>query len=117
MLAKQLVQMCNQQNKMYKAKAQLGAVVMQATGMASWVAAALAVLSVTSAMASTNLVINAMEMTKIMTEFQQQNKIAAFKEEMMDNALTDAFDLEEVEEEANQVTIQVLAVLGVELDL
>jgi len=115
-LAKQLVQTRNQRNKMYEAKAQLGAVGMQATGMASQVAAASAVSSVTSAMASANSAMNATEMTKIMTEFQRQNEIAAVKEEMMDDALADAFDSEEVEEEADQVTSQVLAELGVELD-
>merc|ERR1719162_378795 len=35
---------------------------------------------------------------------------------MMDDALMDAFDGEDVEEEAEEITSQVLAELGVELD-
>ena len=34
----------------------------------------------------------------------------------MDEVLTDAFDQDEVEEEAEQVTNQVLAELGIEMD-
>mmetsp|Transcript_1061 Transcript_1061/g.1506 ORF Transcript_1061/g.1506 Transcript_1061/m.1506 type:complete len:226 (-) Transcript_1061:493-1170(-) len=115
-LAKQLVQIRNQKNKMFEAKAQLSTVGMQATGMASQVAAAQAVGSVTSAMASANSALDAKEMQKIMTEFQRQNEIATVKEEMMDDALADAFDSEEVDNEADQVTAQVLEELGVELD-
>eukprot|EP00957_Ditylum_brightwellii_P081442 6195209-Ditylum_brightwellii.AAC.1 len=102
---------------MYEAKAQLGAVGMQATGMASQVTVMAAVFSVIGAMASANLAMNTTEMTKIMMDFQRKNEIAAFKEEMMDDTLVDAFDSEEVEEEANQVTSQVLAELGIEIDL
>lgn len=115
-LAKQLVQVRKQREKMYEAKANLGAVGMQASSMASQVAAASAIGSVTTAMGSANKAVNAQEMSKIMGEFNKQNEIMSVKEEMMDDALTDAFDNDEIEEEAENVTNQVLAELGVELD-
>jgi len=115
-LAKQLVQVRKQKEKCYGAKAHLGAVGMQTSAMASQVAAASAVGKVTEAMGSANKAMNPTEMTKIMNEFTKQNEIAGIREEMMDDALTDAFDTDGVEEEAEEVTNQVLAELGVELD-
>jgi len=115
-LAKQLVQIRKQKEKMFSTKANLGAVGMQATAMASQVAAASAVGNVTKAMGTANASIDAAAVGKIMTEFQRQNEIMGVREELMDDALTDAFDADEVEEEAEAVTNQVLAELGVELD-
>jgi hypothetical protein len=51
-----------------------------------------------------------------MAEFTKQNETAKMKEEMMNDALADAFDESDVEEEADMVTNQVLAELGVEMD-
>ena len=56
------------------------------------------------------------ETMKIMSQFQMENEKITAKEEMMDDALADAFDTEEVEEEAEALTNQVLAELGVEMD-
>lgn len=115
-LAKQLVQVRNQKSKMFETKAHLNSVGMQATSMASQVAASAAIGSVTTAMGTANSAMNTTEMQKIMNEFTRQNEIAAMKEEMMDDALVDAFDNDEVDEEAEDITNQVLSELGVELD-
>lgn len=115
-LAKHLVQVRNQKGKMYEAKAHLSSVGMQATAMASQVAVSSAIGSVSSAMGVANSKMDATEVAKIMNEFTKQNEIATVKEEMMDDALADAFDNDEVEEEAEEVTNQVLAELGLELD-
>lgn len=115
-LAKQLVQVRTQRSKIHGAKAQLGAMGMHAQVTASQVAAVQAIGSVTDAMKVANKQMNMKETTKIMTEFQKENERLAVKEEMMDDVLMDAFDTEGVEEEADQVTNQVLAELGVELD-
>jgi len=115
-LAKQLVQVRKQREKMFSAKANIGAVGMQATAMASSVAAASAVGNVTKAMGTANNAIDSTEIAKVMGEFTRQNEIMGLREEMMDDALTDAFDTDEVEEEADQVANQVLAELGIELD-
>jgi hypothetical protein len=80
------------------------------------VAAASAIGSVTSAMATANSAMDVKATTKIMQEFRRENERLEVKQEMMDDALIDAFDTDDVEEEAEQVTNQVLAELGVELD-
>merc|ERR1719327_2651514 len=114
--AKQLVQVRKQREKIMTAKAQIGAVGMNASAMATQVAAASAIGNVSSAMKTTNKAMNVKETTKILQEFQRENEKLEVKQEMMDDALMDAFDNEEVEEEAEQVTSQVLAELGVEMD-
>lgn len=115
-LAKQLVQVRQQRSKLQGAKAQLGAMGMHAQVTASQVAAVQAVGSVTDAMKVANKQMDMKETTKIMTEFQRENERLAVKEEMMDDVLMDAFESDGVEEEADQVTNQVLAELGVEMD-
>ncbi|KAI2493681.1 Snf7 [Fragilaria crotonensis] len=115
-MAKQLVNVRANRAKLFSAKAHLGAVGMNASSMASQVAAATAVGSVTTAMASANSAMSAKDTAKIMAMFQMENERLQVKEEMMNDALADAFDNDEMEEEADNVTNQVLAELGVELD-
>lgn len=115
-LAKQLVQVRQQRAKIQTTKAQVGAMGMHATVTASQIAAVTAVGAVTDSMKVANKHMDVKKTTKIMAEFQRENERAQVKEEMMDDVLMDAFDSEGVEEEADQVTNQVLAELGVELD-
>ena len=115
-LAKQLVQVRQQRSKLHSAKAQVGAMGMHATVTASQIAAVSAVGAVTDSMKAANKTMNMKETTKIMAEFQRENERMAVREEMMDDVLADAFDTEDVEEEADKVTNEVLAELGVELD-
>ena len=114
-LAKHLVQIRNQKAKMHESKAHLSSVGMQATAMASQVAVSSAIGSVSSAMGTANSAMDTTGVMKMMQEFTKQNEIASIKEEMMDDALVDAFDTDEVEEEAEEVTNQVLAELGLEI--
>ena len=65
---------------------------------------------------SANEVMDAKKMGQTMAEFTRQNKTSKFKEDMLNNALADAFDESDVEEEAENVTSKVLAELGVQLD-
>mmetsp|Transcript_40258 Transcript_40258/g.72527 ORF Transcript_40258/g.72527 Transcript_40258/m.72527 type:complete len:225 (-) Transcript_40258:358-1032(-) len=113
--AKQLVQTRKQKEKLYETKAQLSSVGMQATAMASQVSAITAVGSVTAALSSANSVMDAKKMSQTMAEFSRQNETSKMKEELLNDALADAFDESDVEEEADNVTAQVLAELGVEL--
>jgi len=114
-LSKQLVQVRSQKEKMLTAKANLGAVQMHATTMASHAAAASAIGKVTDAMGTANAVLDPKKMTQTMNEFTKQNEMMNIREEMMDDALTDAFDNDELDDEADQITNQVLAELGLEL--
>jgi len=115
-LAKQLVNIRQQREKLFAAKAHIGAVGMHASSMASQVAAASAIGSVSNAMGAANAAIDSKETMKIMAEFTRQNETLQVKEEMMNDALIDAFDNEDLDAEADEVTNQVLAELGVELD-
>ena len=114
--AKQLVQIRQQKAKMYETKAHLSSVGMQASAMASHVSMATAMGNVTSAISSANDVMDAKTLSKTMAEFSKQNETAKVKEELMNDALADAFDDDVMEEEAENVTSQILAELGVELD-
>lgn len=115
-LSKQLVQIRGQRTKLQTTKAQIGAMGMHATVTASQVAAASALGSVTDTLKIANQQMSMKETNKILSEFQKENERMAVREEMMDDALMDAFDNEDMQEEADQVTNQVLAELGVELD-
>ncbi len=115
-LAKQLVQIRQQKAKMYEAKAHLSSVGMQASAVASQVSMVTAVSNVTSAISSANDVMDAKTLGKTMAEFSKQSETAKMKEELMNDALADAFDNDDVEAEAEDVTSQILAELGVELD-
>ena len=115
-LAKQLVQIRQQRSKLQSTKAQLGAMGMHATVTASQIAAATAIGSVAQTMKIANSAMDVKQTTKIMMEFQRENERMEVKGEMMDDMLASAFDGDEIEEEADMVTNQVLAELGVELD-
>lgn len=114
--ARQLVQLRKQKEKLYETKATLNSVGMQATTMATHVSAAAAVGSVTAALSSANAVMDAKQLNATMQEFMKANETAKLKEEWMNDALAEAFDESDVEEEAEDVTNQVLAELGVEMD-
>jgi hypothetical protein len=114
--ARQLVQLRKQKEKLYETKATLNSVGMQATAMATQVSAAAAVGSVTTALSSANAVMDAKQLGITMNEFMKATETAKLKEEMMNDALAEAFDESDVEEEAEDVTNQVLAELGVEMD-
>merc|ERR1712183_323880 len=107
-LAKQLIQLRQQRSKLNNTKSQIGAMGMHATTISSQVAAANAFGSVTSALKATNAQMNTAEMMKIMTEFTKENERLQMNEEI--------FDDDGIDEEAEQVTSQVLAELGVEMD-
>lgn len=115
-LAKQLVQVKQQREKLFGAKSQIGAMGMHATTMASQVAAVSAIGTVTDSLKTANKQMDMKQTMKVMNEFSRENEKIVAKEEMMDDVLADAFDTEEAEEEAEALTNQVLAELGVEMD-
>lgn len=96
-------------------KSQLGAMGMKAQAMKSQVALTQAVGKTASAMKAANSAVDVQKLNKTMQEFARQNERMDVTEEMMDSALADAFDDEGVEEEADELTGQVLAELGLEL--
>jgi division protein CdvB (Snf7/Vps24/ESCRT-III family) len=115
-LAKQLVQIRQQKEKLLSTKCQMGALSMKTTVMSTQIGAAQAMGSVTGAMAKMNAAVDVKDMHKIMNQFGIETERMNMKEEIMDDILSDAFDSEGVEEEAEHITNQVLAELGIELD-
>ena len=115
-LAVQLVQIRQQKEKFAQGKAQLSSMGMKASAMKSQVAMSNALGSVTTSMTQANKAVDMSAMNKIISEFSQQSEMMSMREEMMDDALCDAFDSEEVDAEADDVTNSVLAELGLQLD-
>ena len=58
----------------------------------------------------------ATKMGQTIAEFSWQNETAKVKEELLNDALADAFDESDVEEDTNNVTNMILVELGVEMD-
>mmetsp|Transcript_7172 Transcript_7172/g.14106 ORF Transcript_7172/g.14106 Transcript_7172/m.14106 type:complete len:220 (+) Transcript_7172:197-856(+) len=114
-LATQLVQVRKSKERCHVTKSQLGAMGMKAQAMKSQVALTQAVGKTASAMKAANSAVDVQKLNKTMQEFARQNERMDVTEEMMDSALADAFDDEGVEEEADELTGQVLAELGLEL--
>eukprot|EP00619_Florenciella_sp_RCC1007_P011160 CAMPEP_0205906176 /NCGR_PEP_ID=MMETSP1325-20131115/1791_1 /ASSEMBLY_ACC=CAM_ASM_000708 /TAXON_ID=236786 /ORGANISM="Florenciella sp., Strain RCC1007" /LENGTH=224 /DNA_ID=CAMNT_0053272169 /DNA_START=205 /DNA_END=879 /DNA_ORIENTATION=- len=115
-LAKQVVQLRNQREKMIGMKAHVGAVGMQASTMAATAGAVNAVGAASKAIGAVNAQMDAAGMSKAMMDFQRQIEVMGVKEEMMDEALADAFDDDEIEDEADGIVAKTLAEIGVDLD-
>ncbi|CAM9773930.1 unnamed protein product [Ectocarpus fasciculatus] len=121
-LAKQLVQLRAQKDQLYTARARLAGVGNAATSAATSAAlqnpSSLAGVmgNVAGVMKKVNEAVSTEETAKIMQQFAVENEKMNMSEEMMDDALIDAFDGEGVEEEADGVVGQVLAELGLEMD-
>ena len=92
-LAKQVVQLRNQREKMIGMKAHVGAVGMQASTMAATAGAVQAVGAASKAIGAVNAQMDAAGMSKAMMDFQRQIEVMGVKEEMMDEALADAVGL------------------------
>uniref|UniRef100_A0A7S1BMU4 Uncharacterized protein n=1 Tax=Corethron hystrix TaxID=216773 RepID=A0A7S1BMU4_9STRA len=114
-LSKQLVHTRGQKDRLQESKSQIGSMALKATAMSSQVAAAQAVGKVTQAMGNANQAVDIKKLSAQMGEFMRQNEMMDLKEDLFNDALADAFDGDEVEEEADAVTDQILAELGLEL--
>ncbi|GMI23896.1 hypothetical protein TrCOL_g4473 [Triparma columacea] len=115
-LASQLVQIKSQREKLLKARASMGAMGMKASAMKTQVAMSKAIGSVAGTMKVANDAVSASNMSASFAEFAKQSEKMDLSEEMMNDALADAFDGDGVEEEADEITGQVLAELGLQLD-
>ena len=115
-LAKQLVGLRKQRERMISSKAHIGAVGMRATAMAANAAVCEAVEKSAGAMSQVNAAVNPAQIASQMKEFQKQSEIMNMSEEMMDESLIDMFDGEEDEAEADGVVDKVLAEIGLDLD-
>jgi len=115
-MAKDLVRIRKHNEKFAGLTAQLRAIGLQMTSMASTQSIAEAMQKVTRSMASLNRSLNLPALQKVMMEFAKQSEQMEMKQEVMGDALEDAMDNEEDEEESDQIVNQVLDEIGVSID-
>lgn len=114
--AKDLVRIRKSQEKFVQLNAQLRAISMQMTQMASTEALQSSMKNVTKSMVALNKQMNLPELQKVMREFMKQNEQMEMKQEMMGEAVEDAMDDVEDEEETDRVVNEVLDEIGINLD-
>lgn len=110
-LAKEIVRIRQQKEKIYKMRGQLGAVSTRTTTMAAQQKVAKSMGTATRAMQAANRAAPIEQTQRVMQEFEKQNEIADMKEEMMD----DMFDDPELDEEADTEVAAVLDSIGLDL--
>eukprot|EP01114_Cavostelium_apophysatum_P011842 TRINITY_DN26368_c0_g1_i1.p1 TRINITY_DN26368_c0_g1~~TRINITY_DN26368_c0_g1_i1.p1 ORF type:complete len:210 (+),score=36.34 TRINITY_DN26368_c0_g1_i1:62-691(+) len=111
-LAKEIVRIRGQRDKIYMMKGQLSSVSTRTTTMAANQTIASGMNGATKAMAAANAAMPAQKMQQTMMEYEKQNEMANMKEEMMDDMFEST---EEEEEEAEDAMNQVLDSIGLEI--
>jgi len=114
-MAKDLVRIRKHQEKFVNLTAQLRAISLQMTSMASTHALTDSMKKITKSMVSLNKATNMPELNKIMKEFTKQTEQMEMKQEMIGDALDDTMDDEEDEKESEMIVNQVLDEIGVSL--
>ena len=112
-LAKQVVQLRKEKEKLTGMNAKLGQVKNQATMMKASHAMSTAMASTTKTMKQMNASANSDKMRNNMMDFQKQMHGMNMNEEMMDDILSEAFD-DNVDEEADEIVRKTLDELGVD---
>merc|ERR1719333_346325 len=113
--AKDLVRTRQYIKKMHKMKSHMEAVSLRLQTMQSSAQMAQCMKGVTKVMGTMNKKMNLPQIQKIMMEFEKQNEMMGMKEEMMADAVDDAFADDEDEDEEENILGSVLAELGVEV--
>jgi len=113
-MAKDLVRIRKHQEKFVNLTAQLRAISLQMTSMASTHALTDSMKKITKSMVALNKATNMPELNKIMQEFAKQSEQMDMKQEMIGDALDDSVD-EDDEKESDLIVSQVLDELGVSL--
>lgn len=114
-LAKQLVGLRAQREKMYQMKSNITSVGYSTSAMAANANMAGVLGNVAGVMKDVNDSVSAADTAKIMAQFAQQNEMMGLREELIDDALIDAFDGEGVEEESDAIVNQVLTEIGLDV--
>ncbi|XP_028845721.1 charged multivesicular body protein 2a-like [Denticeps clupeoides] len=114
-MAKDLVRTRRYIKKFIMMRANIQAVGVKILTLKSHNSMAQAMKSVTKAMATMNRQLNLPQIQKIMMKFEQQSVIMETKEEMMNDAIDDAMEGEDDEEESDAIVSQVLDEMGLNL--
>jgi len=112
-LAKQVVQIRKNKEKLMGASSKLGTVKAQASMMKANNAVATAMTDTSKAMQKINKTMNPEAMQAKMLDFQRMTAQMNINEEMLDDALGDAFD-SNMEEESDEIVRKVLDEIGVD---
>lgn len=115
-MAKDLVRTRKYVKKFMLMKANIQAVSLKIQTLRSQNAMATAMKGVTKAMQSMNRQLNLPQIQRILQEFEKQSEIMDMKEEMMNDAIDDAMEGDDDEEETDAVVSQVLDELGLQLN-
>jgi len=111
-MAKELIRIRKQKEKLIGTKSMLNSVSTRATTMQAQEVMSKSMLGATHAMQVANQAMPMKQMQQTMMQYDKQNEMANMKEEMMD----DIFEAnDEEEEEANQTMDQVLDSIGLEI--
>lgn len=114
-MAKDLIRIRKHQEKFLNLNAQLRAISLQMTTMASVTALTDSMKKVTKAMVMLNGQVNLPQLQKVMMEFQKQSEMMDMKQEVVGDAIEDAMDNEEDVEESEAVVAQVLDEIGISM--
>lgn len=115
-MAKDLVRTRKYVKKFMIMKANIQAVSLKIQTLRSQNAMAQAMKGVTKAMQSMNRQLNLPQIQRILQDFEKQSEIMDMKEEMMNDAIDDAMEGDDDEEETDAVVSQVLDELGLQLN-
>ncbi|XP_051159539.1 charged multivesicular body protein 2a [Leptopilina boulardi] len=114
-MAKDLVRTRRYVKKFMLMKANIQAVSLKIQTLRSQNTMAQAMKGVTRAMQNMNRQLNLPQIQKILQDFEKQSEIMDMKEEIMNDAIDDAMENEDDEEESDAVVSQVLDELGLQL--
>lgn len=114
-MARDLVRTRRYVKKFMLMKANIQAVSLKIQTLRSQNAMAQAMKGVTRAMASMNRQLNLPQIQHILQEFEKQSEIMDMKEDIMNDAIDDAMEGDDDEEESDAVVTQVLDELGLQL--
>ncbi|OBZ85998.1 Metacaspase-1 [Choanephora cucurbitarum] len=112
-MAKDLVRTRRNVQKFYQMKTQLQAVGLRIQTLRSSQQMAEAMKGATKAMGSMNRQMNLPQIQKIMMDFERESEMMDMKDEMMGDAIDDAFEQDEDEEESDEIVNKVLDDIGI----
>lgn len=113
-LAKSLVQLREQKQRLIQSKSSLSGMGVKMTGVKAQAQLAQTMGTATTALSNINKAVDAKGTMQTMQEFSRQNEITNMQEDVMNDALAGMFDDDVVDEESEQVVSQVLAELNIE---
>ena len=115
-LAKQIVQIRKQQERLMATKGNMTALGHKQTSIGANQAMMSAVGTSTKVMSQMNAQMDAKKMSQTMAEFQKQNAMASMSEQMVDDMIDDMFgDEDEMEGETEQAMSEILDSIGIDL--